>query len=353
MIKCVNIHSYKLLNNLSLESFGHFNIFTGRNNVGKTSVLEAIYLNTWDESPMENLIKVFDKFRNFRLNKSSAEFLFYKGNLDSNISITTQFDDKDIHKITLEINAGESGSVDGYNMELNFRFNFKENDSVSEKNAKLIIQELGSTHNDNKNIMVSRQIECDKVLKIKPYYKKFDSVFISSNILFVDIFDYFTKVLQAKKKKEFLEYLKVFDESIIDVLQIANNVHIELLDGESYPIQSYGIGFVKYFVICCLLVRNFANYIFIDEIENGLHYKNMEKFLNVILKLSQEYAIQVFVTTHNAEFLQKMLNSSKKQDIRDIVLFNLYKNKGEVKASRYDYFSIKQELVEYGSELRF
>ncbi len=78
MIKCVNIHSYKLLNNLSLESFGHFNIFTGRNNVGKTSVLEAIYLNTWDESPMENLIKVFDKFRNFRLNKSSAEFLFIK-----------------------------------------------------------------------------------------------------------------------------------------------------------------------------------------------------------------------------------------------------------------------------------
>ncbi len=48
-----------------------------------------------------------------------------------------------------------------------------------------------------------------------------------------------------------------------------------------------------------------------------------------------------------------MLNSSKKQDIRDIVLFNLYKNKGEVRASRYDYFSIKQELEEYGSELRF
>ncbi len=50
---------------------------------------------------------------------------------------------------------------------------------------------------------------------------------------------------------------------------------------------------------------------------------------------------------------KKMLNSSKKQDIRDIVLFNLYKNKGEVKASRYDYFSIKQELEEHGSELRF
>lgn len=71
---------------------------------------------------MENLIKIFDKFRNFRLNKSSAEFLFYKGNLDSNISITTQFDDKDIHKITIEISAGESDSVDGYNMELNFSF---------------------------------------------------------------------------------------------------------------------------------------------------------------------------------------------------------------------------------------
>lgn len=141
--------------------------------------------------------------------------------------------------------------------------------------------------------------------------------------------------------------------TITDALQIANNVHIELLDGESYPIQSYGIGFVKYFVICCLLMRNFADYIFIDEIENGLHYKNMEKFLNVILKLSQEYAIQVFVTTHNAEFLQKMLNGSKKQKIEDIVLFNLYKNNGEVKASRYDYFSIKQELEKYGSELRF
>ncbi|WP_158654779.1 AAA family ATPase [Helicobacter cetorum] len=357
MIKRVDIHSYKLLYNLSLESFGCFNIFTGRNNAGKTSVLEAIYLNTWDESPMDNLIKIFDKFRDFRLNKDSAELLFYKRNLESNIGVTAQFDNKDIYKIALEIGVGKSDSVDEDSIQLDFSFNFERNDSEDTKKTKLIIEENKSVHNYGRIVEVSRRIAPKEAKMLMPYYNALYSTFIPANVLSIDVLDYFIeKVLKPKKKKEFLKWLKVFDEQIADVFQMDKDVCVQLkneANEEGYPIQSYGIGFIKYFVICCSLVQNSANYIFIDEIENGLHYKSVERLLDMILKLSQEYGIQVFATTHNAEFLHKMLKSAEKQKIEDIMLFNLYKYKGQVKASSYDYFSIKQELEEYGSELRF
>ena len=40
---------------------------------------------------------------------------------------------------------------------------------------------------------------------------------------------------------------------------------------------------------------------FIDEIENGLHYKTQKTLIRALLQSSKDYEMQVFVTTHSYE----------------------------------------------------
>ncbi|EAI6839855.1 TPA: AAA family ATPase, partial [Campylobacter coli] len=44
MIDNIKIQNYKLIKELEIDKFKNINIFTGENNCGKSSILEAIYL---------------------------------------------------------------------------------------------------------------------------------------------------------------------------------------------------------------------------------------------------------------------------------------------------------------------
>lgn len=50
MIKSLEIINYKVIDYLKIEDLSCINFFVGKNNCGKTSLLEAIYLN-FDPNP--------------------------------------------------------------------------------------------------------------------------------------------------------------------------------------------------------------------------------------------------------------------------------------------------------------
>ena len=58
---------------------------------------------------------------------------------------------------------------------------------------------------------------------------------------------------------------------------------------------------IKNFSIICALFSCENGYLFLDEIENGIHYTQFDKLWRLILEISPEQNVQVFATTHSKE----------------------------------------------------
>lgn len=86
-----------------------------------------------------------------------------------------------------------------------------------------------------------------------------------------------------------MQYLQIFDENVLGIETIGNQTMIDLQDmPQKVNIGIMGEGFKKYlFIIAGMLTYRFQ-YICIDEIENGLHFKTTKKLIESILKLSKQ-----------------------------------------------------------------
>ena len=70
------------------------------------------------------------------------------------------------------------------------------------------------------------------------------------------------------------------------------------------PLSLFGDAINRMANIILKLVNNDNKILLIDEIENGIHYTNQRDFWNNLFRLSIEYDIQIFATTHSLEMIQ-------------------------------------------------
>jgi AAA15 family ATPase/GTPase len=89
-------------------------------------------------------------------------------------------------------------------------------------------------------------------------------------------------------------------------------------------------------------------YLFVDEIDNGIHYSQLDRLWELILSLSKKNHCQVFAITHFKEMLESFARVAEKLGEQDISYTTLVKNKQqEIKALTRDYEmlldSIEQE----------
>ena len=100
----IDIHNFRGIESLTIKNIKQVNLITGRNNCGKTSVLEAIFLLTGMSNPQ--LILSIHSFRNISLtDNDDFSYIFNNFDLSQYPSITGQLDS---HKRNLKIKAVDS-----------------------------------------------------------------------------------------------------------------------------------------------------------------------------------------------------------------------------------------------------
>ncbi|MEO7590261.1 MAG: AAA family ATPase [Byssovorax sp.] len=72
-------------------------------------------------------------------------------------------------------------------------------------------------------------------------------------------------------------------------------------DGPSLPMSMMGEGFQRCFEIGVSAIAGDSSTIFIDEIDNGLHYSALTPVWRWLANISAKRNIQVFATTHSEE----------------------------------------------------
>lgn len=344
MIESVEIKNYKVIDYLKVENLTNINFFVGKNNCGKTSLLEAIYLNLEPSNPQVIIGTISNYIRQIMVSQDNLSWLFYKMDIKKHIEITSIYDSK---KMRLKIRPK---APNDFAQLIPNETQERINNAINNKNIgndKIIFGLVFETKFNGKNeVKSSFDIRGTDITSIaQSEYSKFSGLFIGSNISSINILPIVAQIRIAKKEQIFNEFLKLFDDRILSVEVIGSETMIDIQGmPQKANINIMGEGFKKFLLIIGSLILKKYNYICIDEIENGLHFESMKKLIESIVKLSKEVNIQLFISTHSYEFLEILNNIALETKYENVAVFNLKQNNEILQTRRYDMTDLKHLL---------
>lgn len=341
MLNSIEIKNFRGIENLIINNFKNINIFLGKPNTGKTTVVEAIASGITKNI---NSLILLSYIRDIIKDDDIFESLFYDYNTNVPIVLNTQIDDNNYkveispYKQDKEIIISDNATEEIYNYGIN---------SLSYK-----IVNNGKTYNSSISY-----IKKDKNINIKLNNIKLNindhADFISSYMDY-DLLSNLKSILSNNQKKEqFKSLYTKFDNRIKDIRFIENKIAVELVNlTHAINIKSMGKGFQTYLKIIASMVAG-NKYIIIDEIENGMHFESIRILLENILSLSREYNLQFFITTHNKELLDILNNILNENNHNDMLsVYNTYiddKNNIDIVNYTQEKFS---HFIENDNEMR-
>ena len=287
-IKNINIEKFKCFSNFSVADFSHINLIGGKNNIGKTALLESLYLMVHATSidlfssaiyviaarrkyPNENkndTAKYFDEHKKIKIKTNHDSVLFE--HIDKELKRSFQFeinkDSKNISRVDFFKNINISGSPDN----------------------KLLITPLRLGN--------------------------------SSGLIGL-----FGKIQEEDREGEVNEYIKEFDSSL-DVFKIIGKTAKVKKNGKYYSLSHFGDGLKAYIAIILAIYSCKNGILLIDEIENGIHYTQLDRLWQIILTISKNANCQIFVTTHSKECIQAFNRVQLENESSSSAYFELYRN---------------------------
>ena len=315
MLNNIEIKNFRGIKHLTIDNFKNINIFLGKANTGKTSVIEAIACSITKNA---NSLMLLSYFRGIIRDDDIFESLFYDYNINIPIMLNTKIDNDNYnieispYKQEREIIISDDKSEEIYNTELNKLLYKISNNGKSRTSTISFIKKEKKISVKINNLQINLNDNVD-------FISGYISEDFSSNLKSI--------LSNNQKKEQFKSLYTKFDNRIKDIRFIENKVAVELVNlTHAINIKSMGKGFQTYLKIIASMVAG-NKYIVIDEIENGMHFESVKILLENILSLSKEYSLQFFVTTHNKELLEILNNILDENNYNDMLsVYNTYIN---------------------------
>jgi AAA15 family ATPase/GTPase len=319
MLNSLYIKNYRNLKELQIDSVAQVNLITGKNNTGKSSVLEAlaIYASKGDLSYIFQLLENRGEY--FKPIDSNYA-------MDSNIrSLSSLFTDR---IVKLEFNNPDLITVKGNENSLTFGFSvwreLNETLSKIEDRDGEITFDVTIVTFSSKEKPVRMSYNLERAYFDQSKYGKFKEPnkfqFIKTVNIDQEINEkLFDTIALTEKESYVIDALKIIEpktERIAFVKEEKSQLRtavIKLSDtSEVLPLKSMGDGINHILTIILAAVNCENGYLLIDEFENWLHHTVQEQLWKIIFKLAQDLNIQVFATTHSEDCVRgfsKVLNN--------------------------------------------
>jgi AAA15 family ATPase/GTPase len=381
MLNSLEIKNYRNLKHLQIQKLGRVNLIVGKNNTGKTSVLEAISIHQqkgeleWIfqeilDKRNENLVNE-DKKNYQDLMLQSLSYIFNNRiTLNSSVEMGELFNErKTIIKIVkyirpkmdftdeqqppeelkgflsmmerlntqwVEVEANYRGSKTGIVIQ-----NGEKQDLKTLDKDRDFIEFMNASQNGE------NQFEGLKFIR-------------SRDIQRTDNVDLWAKIALTEDENQVIEVLKILEENIdrLTFVRVENSdeqTPIVKLKGiqQTWPLSSMGDGINRLLTFILNLINCKDGYLLIDEFENGLHHSVQGKLWEVIFYLSEKLNIQVFATTHSSDSVRSFAQTLKDKKLPEEFgcLVRLENHDGNIIAREYDY-NVLQSATEYNIETR-
>lgn len=276
-LEWIEIENFKCFDKLRVEGLERVNLIGGDNNVGKTAFMEACFINAHSKNIQE--------FKN----AINDIVIFYRGFIS------------DYHR---NLNGNLEFNLNTSDKKLNSLHSFKIISNIRKNEFKILEKPLNKEYHfliDNEFSYID-----DKFIFIDTKYNsiniKFLPTFGVTNYRLIKLFS----SIQLNRQKKFLNKLINYFDNRIEEFDFINNTPKCFLTplNDWQDLSELGDGLKRFITIICAIWASRDGTLFIDEIENGIHYTKLPKLWEIIFKTSKEANCQVFATTHSKETIE-------------------------------------------------
>lgn len=291
MFQSLAIQHFRGFGKLALEGIGRVNLVVGKNNTGKTSLLEAITLLA-DPGTLKSLPGLF------RANAGSVGERFYRwlprdGAIDGETVLSATVPGMDPRQVLLtrtqQIKPGWPGDLQH-------------------------AESTGTLH-----IWRSKNLDPLDLHAVSVQHQGPDAM--------VDAFA--EAVRSPEDEAQMVSLLSAVDPRIrtvrLDAVKSKPFVVVDVGLSERVPLSQAGQGIYRLVAIFSELLGHKPKICFIDEIENGIHYSALPKVWAGIAEVAARLDIQVFATTHSWECLLAAHEVFAARDTYDFRVLQLYR----------------------------
>ena len=346
MLQSLKIEGFRGFQNFEMANLGRINLLVGKNNSGKTSILEAIqflyvqnnldiFLETisyrgefsWSES---NRTKVFEICHLFPGHEiiPSKEIIIIGSRESHQESVTISV--KSI-PIQLSLFSDKNDDLNNDNIFDDEEWNkllLSIRWSQSQKPIELELLANGTLARDSIRRMaslsrISHKIGIDNKIELR-----FLTPFSLTSSDMAALFD---NIVLSPLEDLIIESLKIIEPKIERIASIgsgkystANNLGVRggfLIKIKNHdqpiPIGSLGDGFWRMLGLVLAMVNLENGILLVDEIDSGLHFTVMTDMWKVVWEIAKKLNIQVFATTHSRDCWQSLAELITEEKITD------------------------------------
>ena len=365
-ISDIYIRSFRGISNLELKDIKLINILTGDNNGGKTSVLEVIQsiknpcdFRTWrslirrgERISVIRAMSYYEGFYDlFDINKEEKIIEYDVCLINGqkyNVKVIAERVEEEIMEKDLVKLQGDYNAMDEDSLQDNFlnvsKLNLKTfldgtemmEDSLYEGQIRYIPEEV----KEDKNFV-------EKIVYVSPIRHAEGNLYLSQILAYPEMYE------------QMLQVLKEYDEDIISINYDDNERRIgkgtyKILsksNKKALPLNVYGDGMKKAILLMSAVIAAKDGILLLDEFETAIHTSAMNKTFKWIIESCKKLNVQVFMTSHSKEAIDKVLKCSP-ECIDDMAVYTLYKDSEGTSVRRLDGKMAIEAQDEMGLELR-
>ena len=353
MLSSFEVRGFRAFDHLKLTHLGRVNLIVGKNNVGKSSLLEAlwVYANQGapnvlgsllvdrNESESLSFLRGTERLTDDEIENQlhAVRYLFY-GRKEKPESQSISLGPVESKKETLTIEYSLSAGRGRENQAPLF------SDSDEDENEDIPALSIKLGNNNPMLVKLDRSLtrRFRESLSLSSDRK---SIFVPANGLSVaEITRYWDSITLGALENDVLDSLRILDPRIERVNLVASKQdpvreRLPIVKTSEFdqprPLRSLGEGMNRIFGIALALVNAKGGLLLMDELESGLHYSIQEKVWEFIFQTAKRLDAQVFVTTHSADCIaafQKVSGASNEIG----TLIRLENKKGKIISVSYD-----------------
>jgi ABC-type branched-subunit amino acid transport system ATPase component len=293
MLRTLVIDNFRAFEHLELSGLGRINLLVGKNNCGKTSVLEAIYLLAAREARALATISLqrgeligadldIRQLFHGRVIESGAQFTIRGEGAEPLIARVLR-DPPDRHRtiddpsgdLTLELDWGGSGSM----------LSLSASGSIKMKGSRADHRPFDEAYRGRVKLLTSEALDGDSAAKL------LDAIILTT------------------EEPRLIEALKIVDLSVeriatVSFSRAAQDGHGGIFirctgTDQRIPVGNMGDGIWRLLGIALSLIASQDGILLIDEIDTGLHHSVMKGMWKLVRDTAERLNVQVFATTHS------------------------------------------------------
>ena len=327
MLQNLEIRNFRLFDHLRMERLGQINLVGGRNNSGKTTLLEALFLLCGMANP-ELLLRI-NTFRGFRglnelvtptaIPETILKPLFYQFDSNQIIKINGQHDSLDYIELKVTVERQNTVALSLKNPQADPSA-VDQRDPIQIPSSTLVANRenaefndlrldyvygshrSGETRSEGRLHVANNGIQMATPSNENPFL----AIFVSSRG--GNSIEDATRLGDLRRRKQgnlLVDALKIM-EPRLQALEENSVAGYPMIWGdiglsELVSLSMMGEGMTRIARILLAISTAAGGVVMVDEVENGIHYSVLQKVWSAIAAAAERAQVQVFATTHSFE----------------------------------------------------